>query len=400
MSAGAMPMFRRSTLVWGVACAAVLIAVSVHAADAVRGVTDTEIVLGTITDLSGIAAIQGVNNTQAVRMAFDEVNERGGIHGRKIKYIVEDTSYQVPRAVQALNKLLNRDRAFALVSNLGTPLNNANLPTMIENNLPNVFPLTPARSMFEPFNRMKFSSFASYNDQMRAGVKHFVEQKGKKRICAMYQDTDFGREVLGGVIEQTKTMGLELVGQTTHKPTDTDFTAYVQRLKEAGCDLVVTATSVRDTTLILSTARKIGWDTEFLGQFGAYDRAVAEAPGGVGEGYYVMTPALYAYPDDPRPAVQQFARKYKERFGIEPSFAGELGYSAAQMTIVALEQAGRNLTMDRFIEGLESIRGFQDIFGSPPVTLSATQHQGSSQAWLAVVKNGRWTQAVEHPLGY
>src|SRR5471030_2703690 len=72
-------------------------------ADTQRGVTDTEILVGTITDLSGVTAVQGVNNANAVRLAFEEVNQKGGINGRKIHYIVEDSQYQVPRAVQAMN---------------------------------------------------------------------------------------------------------------------------------------------------------------------------------------------------------------------------------------------------------------------------------------------------------
>ena len=397
------PSTRRSalkTLLLAAICGTALVT-GARAADAVRGVTDTEIVIGTITDLSGVTAIQGVNNSQAIRMAFDEANEKGGVHGRKIKYIVEDNQYQVPRAVQAMNKMLNRDNVFVMVNNGGTPMNNANMPTQLEHGVPNVFPLTAARSMYEPFNRLKFGQFASYYDQMRAGVKYFVENKGKKRICAMYQDTDFGRDVLAGVVEQVKAMHMELAGQTAHKPTDTDFTAYLQRLREAKCDLIATGTIVRDTTLILSTAHKMGWeDVTFLGQFASYDTAVAEAPGGIGEGYYAVTPSLIAYPDDPRPAVQKFARDYKARFGIAPNFLGEMGYSAAQITLLALDRAGRDLTLDSFIKGMESIKDYHDIFGSPPLTLSATQHHGSSQAQLAVVKDGKWVAAVDHPLGY
>jgi branched-chain amino acid transport system substrate-binding protein len=92
---------------------------SVNAANPVRGVTDTEIVIGTITDLSGVTAVQGVNNSDAVRMAFDEANAKGGVNGRKIKYIVEDNQYQVPRAVQAMNKLLNNDDIFATIDDGG-----------------------------------------------------------------------------------------------------------------------------------------------------------------------------------------------------------------------------------------------------------------------------------------
>lgn len=369
------------------------------AAEPTRGVTDTEIVVGTITDLSGVTAVQGVNNSQAIRMAFDEANEKGGINGRKIKYIVEDNQYQVPRAVQAMNKMLNRDNVFIMVNNGGTPMNNANMPTQLEHGVPNVFPLTAARSMYEPFNRLKFGQFASYYDQMRAGVKYFVEQKGRKRVCAMYQDTDFGRDVFAGVKEQTEAMGLHIVGETAHKPTDTDFSASLTRLREADCDLVATGTIVRDTTLILATAHKMGWNVDFLGQFASYDTAIAEAPGGIGEGYYAVTPSLIAYADDPRPAVQDFARKYKQRFGIAPNFLGEMGYSAAQITLIALQRAGRDLTLNSFIAGLESIKDYRDIFGSPPLTLSSTQHHGSTEAWLAQVKAGRWVAAVDHPLG-
>src|SRR5919106_962181 len=90
-----------------------------------RGVSKTEIVLGMHTALSGPAATYGVSSSNAVRMRFDEANAKGGIHGRKIKLVVEDTQYQVPRAVQAGTKLINRDRVFAMVAPLGTPMNNA-----------------------------------------------------------------------------------------------------------------------------------------------------------------------------------------------------------------------------------------------------------------------------------
>ena len=112
-----------------------------RAAEPARGVSDTEIVIGTMTDLSGVTAVQGTNNANAIRMAFDEVNARGGIHGRKIRYIVEDNEYLVPKSVQAMNKLLNRDNIFFALANGGTPHNEAVMPAMFEKNVPNVFPL-------------------------------------------------------------------------------------------------------------------------------------------------------------------------------------------------------------------------------------------------------------------
>ena len=371
-----------------------------RAAAATRGVSDTEIIIGTMADLSGVTAVQGVNNANAMRMAFDEANARGGIHGRKIKWIVEDMEYIVPKAVQAMNKLLNRDNIFIAVGNGGTPHNDAVMPSMFEKNVPNVFPVTCARSMYEPFNRLKFGQFASYYDQMRAGVKYFVEHGGKKTVGSMYQDTDFGRDVHAGVVAQLQAMGMKLAAETAHRPTDTDFNAAIARQRDAGCDLICMGTIVKDTTIILQTARKIGWNVDFCGQFASYSTAVAEAPGEPAEGFYSMAPALYRYPDDPKAAVQAFTRDYRKRFGLDVNYLGEAGYTCGTFTIAALEKAGRTLTLDSFIAAMEGMKDWHDIFEGPALSLSPTDHHASSRSFLSVVKNKRWTPVVDGPLSF
>jgi len=368
-------------------------------AETQRGVTDTEILIGTITDLSGVTAVQGVNNANAVRLAFDEVNEQGGINGRKIRYIVEDSQYQVPRAVQAINKLINNDGVFMTIEDGGTPMNNATFPMAIEKNMLKLLPLSAARSMFEPFNKLKFSQYSSYVDEMRAGVKYFVEQRGKKRICAMYQDTDFGKDVYAGAQIQTEAMGLKIIATTAHKPTDTDFTAAIAKLREANCDLITMGTIVRDSTLIISTVKKLGWNVDLLGQVASYDTAIAEAPGNVGEGFYSMSPSLYAYPDDPRPAVKAFMQRYKAKYGIDANYLGQMGYTSAQIGIEALKRAGRDLTTDSMVKAMESIQDFHDIFGGT-YSFSPTNHHGATAAFLSVIHNGRWEPVVDHAIAY
>jgi branched-chain amino acid transport system substrate-binding protein len=319
------------------------IGITAAAAEAMHGVTDTEILVGTVTDLSGVTAIQGVNNANAIRLLFDEANAKGGINGRKIRYIVEDSQYQVPRAVQAMNKLLNNDKVFMTLQDGGTPMNNATWPMAIEKDTPKLLPLTAARSMYEPYHRLKFSQTSSYVDQMRAGIKYFVEQRGKKAICVMYQDTDFGKDVLAGVTLQAEAENFKITATTAHKPTDTDFTAAVTKLREAKCDLIALGTIVRDSTIIISTVKKVGWDVDMLGQAASYDTAVATAPGGTGEGFYSMTPTLYAYPDDPRPAVRDLMARYRAKYGIDMNYIGQTGVSVAQIALEALQRAGRSL---------------------------------------------------------
>jgi branched-chain amino acid transport system substrate-binding protein len=298
-----------------------------------------------------------------------------------------------------MNKLLNNDGVFFTIEDGGTPMNNATFPMALEKNVPKLLPLSAARSMYEPFNRLKFSQYSSYVDQMRAGVKYFVEQRGKKAVCAMYQDTDFGKDVLAGAVQQTEAMNMKVLATTAHKPTDTDFTAAVAKLRDAKCDLIALGTIVRDTTLIISTVKKLGWQVDLLGQVASYDTAIAEAPGKVAEGFYSMSPSLYAYPDDPRPTIKALTQRYRAKYGIDINYLGEMGYTSAQIVIEALQRAGRDLTVDSLVKAMESIQDFHDIFGGT-YSFSPTNHHGATAAFLSVVHEGRWEPGQDHPLAY
>jgi branched-chain amino acid transport system substrate-binding protein len=368
-------------------------------AQTLRGVTDTEIVIGTITPLSGLGALQGVNNSDAIRMAFDDVNAKGGVHGRAIKYIVEDSQSDLSRARQAMSRMLDSENVFMMLADGGTPMNDANMPEQFARNVPNVFPLTAARSMYEPYNRLKFAQFASYYDQTRSAVKYFVEQRGRKAFCGMYQDAGMGDEVAAAVIAQTEAMGLKVVATATHKGAETNFDAQVARLKEAGCDVIVLAGVVEDSSRIIETVRQTSWNVDLVGQFVAYDMAIASLPGGVAEGFFCLTPGLYAYPDDPRPSARQFTAEYKRRFGRDPNFHGEAGYTAANLVLMALERAGRDLTVEGFIKAMESIHSYQDIFGGE-LSLGTDQHHGSTRSFLNVVHQGHWVPVSQQALSY
>src|SRR5580700_8538397 len=299
---------KKSTIGLGVAIAAAASLATAGASAQTRGVTSTEILFGMHTDLSGVAATYGVSSSNGVKMRFDEINEAGGVNGRKIKVIVEDQGYQVPKAVQACNKLINRDKVFAFVAPLGTPMNNACFKDQFAVGVPNLFPLSAARSMYEPYERLKFYGAASYVDQIRSGIEYFVKTKGKKAICVMYQDTDFGKEILEGAEQQTKKLGIKVVETAAHKPTDQDFTASLTKLKAAGCDLIAMGTIVRDTIIPYTAARKSGWDVTFLGSAATYDLVVGAAPGM--DGFYGMGLTEMPYVDSTLPAVADFVKQY------------------------------------------------------------------------------------------
>jgi len=382
----------------GMAIAVAVLAAAPGAFAQQRGVTPTEVTFGMHTDLSGVAATYGVSSSNGVKMRFDEVNTAGGIAGRKLKVIVEDQGYQVPKAVQACNKLINRDKVFAFVAPLGTPMNNACFKDQFAAGVPNLFPLSAARSMYEPFERLKFYGAASYVDQIRAGIQYFVKNKGVKRVCVMYQDTDFGKEILEGAELQTKKLGIEIVEKTAHKPTDSDFTAPITKLREAKCDLIAMGTIVKDSIVPYTTARKAGWnDVIFLGSAAVYDLVVGAAPGM--DGFYGMGLTEMPYADSEHPKVKAFVEAYKKKWNIDPNIGAVYGYVAADLTVQGLTNAGKDLTTDSFVKGMEAIKDYHDIFNGPPVSFGPNIRQGANSSFLAEVKGGRWSR-VTQPLGF
>ena len=362
------------------------------------GVTDTEILIGSHTALSGPVSAWGIGSTEGIRMRFDEANEKG-INGRKIKFIVEDHQYQVPRAVQAANKLINNDKVFDMVGALGTPQNNAVLGEQLQKGVPNLFPFTAARSMAEPFHKLKFAAFSTYYDQVRAVTKHFVEKEGKKKVCTMYQDTDFGHEIRDGVRDQAKALKLEVASEASYGPSDTEFVAPITRLKSAGCDLVVMGSIIRDSIQSVGTAKKLGWnDVTFVGQAASYDPIVAAAQGGIMEGFFSATGLPFAYPDTSGEPIKAWAAKYKSRTNQDPNTAAQYGYVIGDMVVKALESGGKDLTRAKFVAALEGIKDYKPMFPGPSVNYGPDRRQGTTASFLAKVEGGRWKVVGENLL--
>lgn len=386
----------------GLAALAVTAGIATAPANAqVRGITDKEIIIGMHTDLSGPASFYGVSSRNAAQMRYDMVNEAGGINGRKIKFIVEDTQYQVPRGVAAVNKLINRDRVFAIVGGLGTPIINAAFKEQLAANVPNMFPLTAARSMTSEPMHLKFALGFSYYDQMRAAVNFLWKDKQRKTLCVLYEDTDFGQEIVDAANDQAKALGITVKETAGVKPTDTDFTAPVTKLKAANCDLVAMGTIIRTTIIPLGTAKRMGWnDVVFVGQTASYDFVVAAAPGGATEGFYSASGNFLPYMDTATPQVQEWLKAYKDKFKADINAGSLYGWAGADLTIMGLDRAGRNVTVDGFVKAMETIKGYKDMFGGPSLNFSATNHQGADAAFLNVVKDGKWVAVSPEPITY
>jgi branched-chain amino acid transport system substrate-binding protein len=375
------------------AAALAALAVGAHLAtaqNANQGVSKNEITLGSIQDLSGPIAGFGKQVRLGMILRAEEINEQGGVNGRKIRLIVEDSAYDPKKAVLAAQKLVNQDKIFAMVGHIGTAQNMAAMPVQFEKNVINFFPVTAAREMYEPFHRLKYSFAATYYDQMRTAVPKLVKDKGSKKVCTLYQDDEFGLEVVRGAEAGLKAMNMELAEKTSYKRGATDFSSQVAKLKSSGCDTVVLGTIIRETIGAIGEARKTGYNPTFIGSSAAYTDLIHKLGGKAMDGLYATHTAQHPYLDEASQPIRFWANKYKTRFNEDPTVFSVYGYQLLDSFAAAALKAGPNLTTESFIKAMDNMTFPPDIFGSPEAKFGPKKRLGNEFSRLSQLQDSRW----------
>jgi branched-chain amino acid transport system substrate-binding protein len=372
------------------------LALTATMAIAQQGVSKTEITLGSIQDLSGPIAGFGKQARLGMLLRVDEINEQGGINGRKLKIIVEDSAYDPKKAVLAAQKLVNQDKIFIMLGHIGTAQNLAAMPVQFEKNVINFFPITAAREMYEPFHKLKYSFAATYFDQMRNAAPKVAKEKGAKKVCTMYQDDEFGLEVLRGAEAGLKTINMEFTEKTSYKRGATDFSSQVSKMQASGCDMIVLGTIIRETIGAIGTARKLGYNPIFLGSSAAYTDLIHKLGGPAMNGLYATSTVQNPYTDDASPAISFWAKKYKTKFNEDPTVFSVYGYNIVDTFAVAAGKAGANLSTESFIKAMDTMKIPPDIFGSAEATFSPTKRLGSDASRLSQITDGKWKPVSEY----
>lgn len=372
------------------ACAAALASPALLAQES-QGVSKTEITLGSIQDLSGPLAGFGKQVRNGMILRVNEANEQGGVNGRKIKLLVEDSGYDPKKAVLAAQKLVNQDKIFMMVGHIGTAQNLAAMPVQFEKNVINFFPVTAAREMYEPFHKLKYAFAATYYDQMKAAVPKLAREKGSKKICSLYQDDEFGLEVQRGAEDGLKAMGVTMTEKTTFKRGATDFSSQVAKLKASECDMVVLGTIIRETIGAIGTARKLGYNPVFVASSAAYTDLIHKLGGKAMDGLYATMTVQNPYLDDASQPIRFWANKYKTAFNEDPAVFSVYGYLAIDSFIRAAQKTGPNLNTENFIKAMDTMEIPRDIFGSAPQKFGPQKRLGNNQSRLSQLHDGRWT---------
>lgn len=338
-------------------------------AASVPGVTDDEIRVGSITDLTGPAAFLGQEISAGMRLYLSYVNDQGGIHNRRVKLIVEDDGYQPPRSIAAFRKLVDRDQVFCFVANLGSSTNLAVFPFIERERIPLITPACYNSALYTPSRHYVFAMNPSYATQSGIIVRYIVEveQAESPRLGVIYQDDDYGRDGLAGLREAAAHYGLPIVAEESHRRGAVDLGTQVLNLKKADPTHVVLCTLPRETAAILQEAHRLGWQPRFLGSTpAAVDKTVELAGEAAATFAGVQVADLRGDPLSPQVAFYYELTK-KEDPGRTHFSYHAFGFGLAQILVEGLRRAGPDLTRDKLVAAMES---FDDWTGSvlPPLT--------------------------------
>jgi len=335
---------------------AALLSLAVAAGAQARGVSDKEIVLGTHLDLSGPVAAGMPHIRNGMQMRIDEVNEAGGINGRKIRLVVEDNAGQPQMAVRAMDKLNRSDEVFAVLNPFGSGANAAAVKKAVDAGVLYFAPWA-ASAIIQKISGnspLLFTTTPNYDVVMHKGVDWMIKKYGSKKVGFIYQEGPLGDLMAGGVKAAMKDNKLTLVAEAAYKVGDIDFSSQVARMKAAGTDLIVAASLTRETIGIMAEVKKLGWtDVKVVTGNPGRTGIVLELGKDTVEGLYGVGP-WKAGTD--RPEVQAWKEKFKKRFdNMEPDENAVLAYDNTDWLFKGIEAAGKDLTAEKVAKALQSI---------------------------------------------
>lgn len=356
------------------------------------GVTKDTITIGMFGFYTGAGSTYGTGARDGAMMAINEANAAGGIHGRKLKVLVEDDRSTPAGSIAAARKLIHSDKVFALINQGGSNPFVATLPLLKETNVPVFCEMPSSPKVTRPLHKTIFRA-GSFNDQLQGWlIADFVMQHLKPaRVAVLAQSDDYGKIGAQYVTERLRTQHKTTpVAVVEHDRDATDLSAQVLKLKEAKADAVILYTYLRPAAIYMRQARELGVTAKIVGSVGAGQRVTVSLAGDDAEGamFFTYLPILEES-DDPR--MVAFAKKWKAAYPnvIDPGRPGLpdiLGYVATKLFIQGLQAAGPDLTREGFVEALETTREFSQDGLMMPISFTGSNHDGMSQGTFFVIK--------------
>jgi ABC-type branched-subunit amino acid transport system substrate-binding protein len=351
-------------------------------AQSTPGISDKEIVLGGVFALSGQFRLVTEPYERGLRSVFNAANDAGGIHGRKIRWILEDDGYQPARALAGAKKLVERDQVFAIVGQVGTP----NIAAILPYSEPAKIPVVTINPLPPGNHKNAFNIMASFSDLSYHLTKYLLTKGGVTKLGYLYQNDALGEVGRVGVNKALTELNAKLAADVGYERGATDLNAQVLKLRDAGVQAVV----VIATAPAVATAVKQGNTVDFkptwatLGVVGT--DIVYKLLGDQTEGLMFASEVESQFAD--APGIKQAlttVRKYFPDSIVDYNML--IGYANGALAVKALEMAGRDVTREKFVKAIESMSTLDT--GVVKLSFSATKHSGADAAKIFQWKGGK-----------
>lgn len=359
---------------------------------ATPGVTDNEIVLGSSLALQGHASYLGIQTLRGYTCYIKHINEKGGVHGRTIRVISYDDSYDPPKCLANTQRLIVEDQVFALFSYVGTPTTVKILPLVEDAKIPLLGMFSGANALREPLNHYVINVRPSYYQETEAAIGHLVEDLQIEKIAVFYQYDAFGFDGLTGMELALKQYGLVPVARGSYIRGTLDVEEGLSKIIASRAEAVVMIGTYEPCAKFVRLARAQGFNPVFYTVSFVGAEELARRLDSLGDITVIMSQVVPPVDGPESPELLGSASEYitlLHRYFPEdkPNFVGLEGYINARVLVEGLDRAGRDLTREGFIEAIESIRDFPLL---PYTTLSfgPNDHKGLDQVYFTRLVNG------------
>lgn len=356
------------------------------------GVTENEILLGSSLALQGHASYLGTQTFRGYQSYIEHINEKGGIHGRTIRVIAYDDSYDPPKCLANTQRLIVEDQVFALFSYVGTPTTVKILPLVEEARIPLLGMFTGANALREPLNHYVINVRASYYQETGAAISRLVDDLQLSKIAVFYQYDAFGFDGLTGMELALKQRNLAPVARGSYIRGTLDVEEGLHKIAASNAEAVVMIGTYEPCARFIRLAREQGFNPVFYTVSFVGAEELARRLQSFDDITVIMSQVVPP-PEGPESSdllgsASEYITLLKRYFPEDkPNFVGFEGYINARVLVEGLQRAGRDLTRERFIESIESIQDFPLL---PDTTLSfgPDDHQGLDQVYFTRLVNG------------
>jgi branched-chain amino acid transport system substrate-binding protein len=357
-----------------------------------QGVTDDEILIGHLGPQTGPIAVYDLVR-KGIESYFNYINENGGVNGRKLKLVAYDDQYQPAKSVQLAKRLVEDDKVFAMVGNVGTAPNLAIKDYVVETGIPMVMTGTGNNVLTKsPIPNYMGSDVINNSIEVQILLDYAIEELGGKKLAISYQNDDYGKESLATIKEALKKYpGVEIVEEVSFVATDTEFSSQAQKIDQANPDTIMHFSSPGPAANLKKALYKIGFNkANFVVNSVAGDSSLFELAGkDVWEGTY--SGATIPLPDFAKDDEQMkiFVERYSKDYPND-NLEGSpmLGWAAASVLVEAIKRTGEDLTWENFLKTFYTFDNWQgSIYTS--VSFGEGNHYGLNSMTVTQAKNGK-----------